>query len=293
MLSHQNYIYHKQYDDSTVPPPSAYIFFKQLCLLSIFGLHHGAFHIHRRSCTCGRGGDVGPGRAAGDAARRRGDHVPLAAGGWGAAGVAGQRREEHREAAGGGEAADADGISKDRELMRRLSGSDVPKRTDKIKPNPEDYIHEYGLKMDIDEDKKTPPTRQSGTTAASGSSTAPTEAEPSHIMQGGSTARKLEFDELITEEEMNKLRGARLADAARRPPDAGLAGAASASSAQPDWTVAMQSMFDKQADRMEYMFKGMDARMNGLEDDGQHGAGTTTDARGGSLLQARHIQEQR
>lgn len=41
-------------------------------------------------------------------------------------------------------------ISKDRELMRRVSDGDAPKRSDKIKPNLEDYIKEFGLKMDIE-----------------------------------------------------------------------------------------------------------------------------------------------
>lgn len=92
-------------------------------------------------------------------------------------------------------------IGEEREVMRRVSDGDIPKRPDKIKPNPEDYIQEYGLKMDIDDEKKAPQTRPTGTAAGSGSSTAATETEPPHSIKGDHTARKLEFDELITEDE--------------------------------------------------------------------------------------------
>lgn len=157
-------------------------------------------------------------------------------------------------------------IGKDRELSRRVSDGDVPKRPDKVKPNPGDYIQEYGLNMDTDEDKKTPPTRPTATAAGSGSSTMATDVEQTHITKADPTARKLEFDELITKEDMNKLRGARNGDVPARPGADGHTTGSATTTPQPDWMMAMQSMFDKQGGRKELMFKGMDSRMNGLQD---------------------------
>lgn len=100
-------------------------------------------------------------------------------------------------------------IVKGRELMRRVRDGDAPTGHGKAKPpNMEEYCQEFELNMDTSEDKKTPPTCATGSTSGSGSCTTAAEQEPPYIVKEGEfTKRKLEFDELITEEEMRALRG--------------------------------------------------------------------------------------
>lgn len=106
--------------------------------------------------------------------------------------------------------------------------------------------------------------RPQGAEGGSASSTAATKTELAHGIKGDHMCRKLEFDELITKDEMKKLRGARVGDGVARLVTSEAPPATTTIAPQPERMMVMQSMFDKQGDRMEYMMKGIDNRTNAL-----------------------------
>lgn len=58
-------------------------------------------------------------------------------------------------------------IFKEREFTRRVSEGEASRKNANVKPNPEEYLQEFGLKMDVDEAKQTPPPRAAGEAAGS------------------------------------------------------------------------------------------------------------------------------
>lgn len=158
-------------------------------------------------------------------------------------------------------------MMKGRELMWRVSDGDAPTAHNKTKVvSVEDYAQEFEIQMDAGE-KKSPTTRSTGSAPATGSSTTAADQEPAADAghEVDSTKRRLEFDELISEKEMRALRGARQAGDVKAAGSETAPPAAAGAATQPDWLAAMQGMFDRQGDRMEFMFRNVDERMTGLE----------------------------